>query len=124
MFKVLKIFLASVAALFVVAKVVPGISYQNNLQVLLSAALVFAVLHSVVNPILNFFTLPLNFLTLGLVSAVINVGLFYAVSYLVPSFIFSPFEFAGFSFSALGTVIIGAVVVSILLGVFESLLDA
>ncbi len=124
MFKVLKIFLASVAALFAVAKVIPGISYQSDLRVLLSAALVFAVLHSVIKPILNFFALPFNFLTLVLVSAVINVGLFYAVSYLVPAFVFSPFEFAGFSFSTLGTVIVGAVIVSIFLGVFESFLDA
>ena len=123
MFKVLKIFLASGAALFAVAKVVPGISYQNDLQVLLSAALVFAVLHSVIKPILNFFAFPFNFLTLGLVSAVINVGLFYAVSYLVPAFVFGPFSRAGFSFSTLGTVIVGSVIVSIFLGLLERFID-
>lgn len=123
MLKILKIFLASGAALFAIAKVIPGISYQDDLRVLLAAAVVFAVLHSVVKPILNFFTLPLNFLTLGLISAVINVGLFYAVSYIVPAFVFSPFELAGFSFSTFGTVVVGAVVVSIFLGVFESLLN-
>ncbi len=123
MFKVLKTLLASVAALFAVTQLISGISYQNDLRVLLSAALIFAVLRVVVKPILDFFTLPLNFLTLGLVSAVINVGLFYAISYVIPAFTFGPFEFAGFSFGTLETVVIGSVLVSILLGLFEKILD-
>jgi len=122
--KVLKVFLASVAALFAVAKIVPGISYQGDLRVLLAASLVFAGLHSIAKPILSLVTAPLNFLTLGLVSAVINFGLFYAVSYLVPAFVLSPFEFAGIPFSSLGTAIIGSVVVSIFLGLLEGLLNA
>jgi len=121
--KILKVFLAAGAALFATAQVVPGISYQDDFRVLLAAALIFAVLHSVVKPILNFFTLPLNFLTLGLVSTGINIGIFYAVNYLVTAFTLAPFSWGGYAFGIGGTVVAGAVVATIFLGLFEKILN-
>lgn len=122
-FTLLRNLLGAVVAIFVVALVVPGISYQGDARVLIAAALVFALFQTLVKPILNLVALPLNFLTFGSVSVLIGVGLFYAISYLVSSFTFSPFEFSGFSFSALvvpamwvpryGTVIIGSVITSV-----------
>lgn len=123
MLGLLRNIIASTVAVFVVGWLIPGISYGGDARVLLSAALVFALFQTIVKPILNFITLPINFLTLGLVSLVITVGLFYAISYIVPAFSFSAFQFAGFSFGgivipavlipAYGTVLLGAVVVSL-----------
>lgn len=124
MFTLLRNLLGAVVAIFVVALVVPGISYQGDARVLIAAALVFALFQTLVKPILNLIALPLNFLTFGSVSVLIGMGLFYAISYLVSSFTFSSFEFSGFSFSTLvvpamwvpkyGTVIIGAVITSVI----------
>lgn len=122
-FKILKVFLASGAALFATAQLVPGISYQGDFRVLLAGALLFAVLHAVVKPILNLLTLPLNFLTLGLFSTGINIGIFYAVNYLVPAFTFSSLSWGGYTFGVVGTVVAGALVAAILLGLFEKILN-
>lgn len=116
--------MASIAALFATVKIIPGISYQGDFRILLAAALVFAFLHSVVKPILNFITMPLNFLTLGLVSAVLNVGVFYAITYLVPAFTFSAATLAGFALSPVMVIIVGAVAAAIFLGLFEKILNA
>ena len=123
MIKILKVFLASATALLVTAQIISGISYQNDFRVLLAAALVFAFLHSIVKPILNFITMPLNFLTLGLVSAVLNVAIFYAITYLVPSFTFSASSLAGFALGETGVIIAGAVVAAVFLGLFEKILN-
>jgi len=122
-FTILKVFLASAAALFATVQVIPGISYQGDFRILLAAALVFAFLHSIVKPILNFITMPLNFLTLGLVSAVLNVAIFYAITYLVPSFTFSAATLAGFALGSVGVIIVGAVAAAIFLGLFEKILN-
>lgn len=123
MLKLLKTFLSSFLALFAVAWVIPGISYQNDPRVLLAAALIFTLFNLVVRPILNLLTLPFNFLTLGLVSAVINVGLFYTISYVVPAFTFSSFTFYGLFLSVWETVMVGAVVAAIFLGLLERVLN-
>jgi protein translocase SecG subunit len=124
-FTLLRNIIASAVALFAVAWFIPGISYGADARVLIAAALVFALFQTIVKPILGFIAAPINFLTLGLVSMFINVGLFYAVSYLVPAFSFSSFEFAGFSVGQFaipavsipeyGTVILGSFIVSLVL---------
>jgi putative membrane protein len=121
--KILKIFLASGAALFATVQIVPGISYHGDYRVLLAAALVFAFLNSIVKPILSFVTFPLNFLTLGLVSAFLNIAIFYAITYLVPSFTFSAASVAGFGLTTGWVIVVGAVVAAIFLGLFEKILN-
>jgi putative membrane protein len=121
--KILKVFLASAVALFATVQVVPGISYQGDFRILLAAALVFALMHSIVKPILNFITFPLNFLTLGLVSALLNIVIFYAITYLVPSFTFSAASLAGFALGTGGVIVVGAVVAAVFLGLFEKILN-
>lgn len=132
MFGLIRTLIASIIVLFAVAQVVPGISYQGDLRVLLQAALVFAVIQSLVVPILNLIALPLNLLSFGLVSVVINVGLFYAISYIVSGFTFSSFYFPGYLSGAVivpaftvpiyGTIVIGAIVTSIFLGLVQQII--
>lgn len=124
MFSLLRSLLSAAAAIFTVSYIIPGISYQGDLQVFLAATLIFALFHLLVKPVLNLVALPLNFLTFGLASFFINVGLFYAVSYFVPGFTIESFGFAGlhwgslavpsFNFSILATTILGAFLSSII----------
>ncbi len=128
MFTLLRNIVASGVALFAVTWLIPGISYGSDVRVLVAAALVFALFQTIVKPILGFIAAPVNFLTLGLVSVLINIGLFYAVSYLVPAFSFSSFEFAGlavgeFSVPAVlvpeyATVVLGSFAVSLVFAFF------
>jgi putative membrane protein len=65
----------------------------------LVAGLVLTLLLMILKPILNVLALPLNIITLGLFSFVINVIIFYILTVLVVGIIISSFTFPGFSFA-------------------------
>jgi putative membrane protein len=62
-----------------------------------------SVLFFIVKPILNIITLPLNIITLGLFSFVINAVILYLLTIFVPRISISAFAFSGYS--SLGFVI-------------------
>ncbi|MHB8058086.1 MAG: phage holin family protein [Desulfuromonadaceae bacterium] len=72
-------------ALFFVMKLVPGIQI-DRFQHLLLATLVIGLLNVFLKPIVVLLTLPVNLLTLGLFTFVINAAIFYLASNLVPGF--------------------------------------
>jgi len=72
-------------ALLFTAWVVPGISFVGFMSALV-AALVMGLVNIFIRPILLIFTLPLNFLTLGLFTFVINALMFLLVAKIVPGF--------------------------------------
>ncbi len=70
--KLLLRWLINAVALYVAAKLVPGIHTDGGWQVLLVMALIFGLVNALVRPILKFLTCPLIMLTLGLFTLVIN----------------------------------------------------
>ena len=50
------------------------------------AAFVWGILSLTIRPVLRVLTLPISILTLGLFSFVLNAGLFWAMSFIVPGF--------------------------------------
>jgi len=77
-------------ALFVVVNVVSGISVERW-QTLLVGALVLGLLNAFLRPVLLFLTLPVNILTLGLFTLVLNGLIFYLAAWLVKGFIVTGF---------------------------------
>ena len=77
--------LLSAFAMFAAAWIVPGIRVANAWSALL-AALVIGLLNVLVRPMLIFLTLPVNILTLGLFTFVINGILFYLAGTIVKGF--------------------------------------
>lgn len=71
-------------AVFATAYVLPGV--EATIMGAIIAALVLAILSMFVKPIVTLLTLPINILTLGLFSLVINAGLVLATDYLVDGF--------------------------------------
>jgi putative membrane protein len=69
------------AALFVVAYFVPGVHVTGIMGALI-AALILGIANAVVKPILIILSLPLEILTLGLFTFVINAVLFWVVGHL------------------------------------------
>ncbi len=67
------------------AWVIPGIEVDGYMSALIVAA-VIALINVSLKPALNLITLPINVLTLGLFTLVINALLLMFVSYLVPGF--------------------------------------
>ncbi len=77
--------LATALSLLVVDLVVPGVNLATFPAALL-AALAIGGVNAVIRPVLNVLTLPLNFLTLGLASLVVNGLCFWLAAVVVPGF--------------------------------------
>ena len=102
----------SALAVFSAAWLVPGIHVANFWSALI-ASLVIGLLNALVRPILLFLTLPINIVTLGLFTLVINGVMFYLASSMVKGF-----DVVNFS-----TAIIGALVYTIAMWIVSGLFD-
>lgn len=91
----------SAAALFLTASVVKGI-YLNSLGSALVAAALLGIINSIIRPIINFFTWPLNFLTLGVFPFLLNGVFLFFVGNIVKGF-----TVEGFLPALLGALILG-----------------
>lgn len=94
--------LIATVAIVIAAYIVPGVSITPISALI--AAVVLGALNLFIRPILFVLTLPINVLTLGLFSFVINAALILLASYLVPGFFVSGF-WAAIFFSLALTVI-------------------
>lgn len=90
-------------AFYVVAYIVPGVKIES-FQTLGVVAIVWGVLSIVLKPILILLTLPVNILTLGLFTFVINAFMIMLMSNFVP----------GFKVDGFGVALLSAVVLSLL----------
>jgi putative membrane protein len=77
--------LVNTMALFVVVNVVAGISVERW-QTLLVGALALGLLNAFFRPILLLLTMPINVLTLGLFTLIINGLIFYLAAWLIKGF--------------------------------------
>lgn len=89
------------AVIFFAALILPGLSYSDDLQVLVLAAAALGLVNLVVRPLVKLVMLPINLVTLGLFSWLINVLMLYLVTKLIPGFEVSAFEFSGLTYQGL-----------------------
>jgi putative membrane protein len=85
MLHLVAVWLLSALALWLVARIVPGIEVRDFGSALI-ATIVIAVVNAVIGPVLRFLAWPLTFLTLGLFSLVINAILLKLASMFTPGF--------------------------------------
>lgn len=83
-----------------VAWLIPGINIEN-FWVAMIAAVVIALINAVIKPILMLLTLPINIMSLGIFTLVINAILFMFVAYVVPGI-----EVSGFVSAFLGSLLL------------------
>lgn len=88
--KILLNWLAKAFILLVVAYLVPGFTISSFLTALV-VAVVLAGLNLLVKPIIAILTLPINILTLGLFTFVINAFILWLTAYFVEGFFISSF---------------------------------
>jgi putative membrane protein len=81
--------LRTAIALGILAWVFPTVSISNWVT-LLFASIVLTFLQGVVRPLLHILLIPINFVTLGFASTLLNVGLLWLATYLVPGFHIEP----------------------------------
>jgi putative membrane protein len=72
-------------ALLVVTFLFKGIRLENN-QATIAAAVVLVLVNTYLRPLVVLLTLPINILTLGLFTLVINALMLELVSWLIPAF--------------------------------------
>ncbi|HVV39410.1 MAG TPA: phage holin family protein [Candidatus Paceibacterota bacterium] len=85
MIKILIRILATAAALLLIANYVPGIAVASFTTALIVAVL-WGIMGLTARPILKILTLPINILTFGLFSFVLNAILFWILAVFVPGF--------------------------------------
>ena len=81
----LKSFIFNALAFYVLSLLFGGIKYPT-INVLLYSAIVFSLLNIFVKPILKLLTFPINLITFGLFSSLLNVIILYLVTQFVPEF--------------------------------------
>ncbi len=77
--------IATALSLLIVDLVVPGVNIANFPAAMI-AALVIGLINGSVKPVLSALSLPLNFVTLGAFSLIINGFCFWLAAVLVPGF--------------------------------------
>lgn len=83
--KILISILANTLAVFLVAHIISDITI-TGVGAAFVVAIVLGILNTFLKPILNLLTLPINLMTLGLVSFFINILMVYLTDYLVKGF--------------------------------------
>ena len=85
-------------ALFLVAQALEGVKVSGGLTTYIIGGIALSFLFIIVKPILSIITLPLNIITLGLFSFLINAVILYFLTILVPNISITAFKFNGLSF--------------------------
>lgn len=92
--------LANALTLILVAYLVPGFEVSGFYAALVTA-LALGLVNAIIRPVILFFTLPINILTLGLFTLVVNAFLIWLVSTFIEGF-----EVIGFMPALIGAVIL------------------
>ncbi|HLD26582.1 MAG TPA: phage holin family protein [Patescibacteria group bacterium] len=119
----------SALSLYLTSLVIRGFSIRYDLKPFLLATLILAVVYYLIVPLSKLILLPLNILTLGLVSVVVYIFLFnYVIHYFgfisIHSWTFEGFTFSGLvipkiQLNYLSTLISSALLYSTIINVFE-----
>lgn len=91
----LRNFLIHLMTIWFVTVILPGFSYEGGIKTLVLAAAGLMLINIMVVPLLKIMFLPLNLLTLGLFTWVINVVGLYMLVTIVPAVKLMPYSFPG-----------------------------
>ena len=95
--------LINALAIYITAQLIPNIQL-NGLKAALIVALVLGLINAIIRPILLFLMLPINMITLGLFTFVINASLIILASKIVDGFSVPSF-WAALAFSIILSII-------------------
>lgn len=86
-------------SLYFLTLLLSGVRVTGGLNTYLAGGLVLAVVYKILKPILSIISLPLNIITLGFTSFLINVLLFYLATTIISQITVNAFTLNSFSFS-------------------------
>ncbi len=91
----LRYFLINLVSLYTATRLIPGLTYSGGIKSLFLGAAAFMLINFIMVPLLKILFLPLNLLTVGLFSWLINVLALYALTTIVSDFQLLPYTFQG-----------------------------
>lgn len=91
----LRNYLLNLGVLYFVTSIFPGLAYTGGLKTLVIGALALMGMNAVIIPLLKVVFLPLNILTLGVFTWVINVIALYLLTTIIPNFKLLPYDYPG-----------------------------
>jgi len=109
MFKILANWILNALSLFIVSKILRGITLESFESALI-AVVIIGLINALIKPILLLLTLPINILSLGLFTFVLNALLLILASNVVP----------GFEIDGLLTAILGSILLSLITMILQS----
>lgn len=94
----LRILILTIISFYAAYSLIPsirlGVDPKNILFVLGALLLV----NLIINPIFSIILLPINILTFGLLSFILNIAVLFALTQFLPGFAILPYNFPGFNF--------------------------
>lgn len=112
MIKIILRWVTSALALYIVAKLLPGI-HLSDFGSALIAVLIIGLVNALIKPILFLLTLPVTILTFGLFTFILNALMLMLASAITP----------GFKLDGFGTALLGSILLSIVTTIFHSLIQ-
>ena len=103
--------LANGFAIYLVTRMVDGVSYEGGLMFFVVAGVVLGLINLIVKPIIKIVSLPFIFITGGLFLVVINVGVLWFFQYFleVAEFRNLALDFQNFSSYVIGAIVFGII---------------
>lgn len=95
--RLLRSFLANLAAIWLTAQLIPSLVVTGGIKGWIIAVLAFMAANLLLNPLIKVLLLPLNLLTLGIFAWLSNVLVLYLLVNIVPNIKLLPYVFAGAS---------------------------
>jgi putative membrane protein len=102
---------ANAAALYLMLRFVPEISYEGGWMFFLIASLVLGIINTFIKPIVRLFSGPIVFLTAGLFLIVINVGVLWFLEYFLEVLAFRDvaLNFPNFASYVIAAIVFGVI---------------
>jgi putative membrane protein len=101
--------LINAAALWLAARLLPSISLSNEIWGVLVVAIIFGLVNAMIRPIIVVLTLPLNIITLGLFTLIINMIMLLITAGLAGNLL----SIQGDFLSRMWTAFLGSVIISL-----------
>lgn len=115
MLKLLKPFLVTGLTLFSLAWLLPTIRYQDWMSLILMSV-ILTLINAFLKPFLKLIFFPINLVTLGFFSLVLNAALLWFAVYLVPGFQVLPMTLLGVKLNYFFSLVVTSFFISFLQG--------
>lgn len=93
-------------SLHLLTYIIPGIQIKGGLFTLIIGGIALSLMFLIIKPILNFITLPVNIITLGLFSIFTNVFIIYILTVFISGISIIPFTYPKAEIFGFGTPLI------------------